>query len=276
MTDYARIGVGYAARRVADRRIEAQLHGALGDARTVVNVGAGTGNYEPDDRVVVAVEPSPTMLAQRTAGAAPAVRGRAEALPFGDDAFDVALAVLTVHHWSDRERGVQEMARVARRIVVLFFEPSMAERLWMYDYWPEVRHLPSESDPPGEAFFRARLDVESVDVVPVPGDCTDHFGAAYWRRPEAYLDVDLVQGMSSFVQLDAVTFRAAPSACGPSSTRARGTSGSGTCGPSTRSTSATESSRAARPGRSSVARRAAPRPAQRLAGTRHVAAVRRR
>jgi SAM-dependent methyltransferase len=206
MTDYARIGVGYAQLRVADPRIEAQLHAALGDATTVLNVGAGTGNYEPRDRKVVALEPSPTMLAQRTPGSAPAVRGRAEALPFRAGAFDVAMGVLTVHHWSDRAGGVRELTRVARRVVLMYFEPAMADVLWMYDYWPEVRDLQSERDPPGEAFFRANLNVESIAVVPVPADCTDHFGAAYWQRPEAYLDADLVQGMSSFAQLDAATF----------------------------------------------------------------------
>jgi hypothetical protein len=206
MTDYARIGVGYATHRVADPRIAAQLHTAIGDARTVLNVGAGTGNYEPRDCDVIAVEPSPTMLAQRHRESAPAVRGRAEALPFASDAFGVAFGILTVHHWSDRALGIAEMARVAERVIVLFFEGDMADALWMYDYWPEIRHLHSEREPPGEAFFRAHLDVESVGVVPVPADCTDHFGGAYWCRPEAYLDPDLVQGMSSFAQLDAATF----------------------------------------------------------------------
>ncbi|HEY1740486.1 MAG TPA: class I SAM-dependent methyltransferase [Acidimicrobiia bacterium] len=206
MTDYARIGVGYATHRIADPRIEAQLHAALGDARTVLNVGAGTGNYEPRDRAVFAVEPSPTMLAQRAPHSAPAVRGRAEALPFADGAFDAAFGILTVHHWTDRARGLAEMARVARRVVVLFFEAEMADVLWMYDYWPEIRELHSEHDPPNEAFFRAQLDVESVGIVPVPADCTDHFGGSYWCRPEKYLDRRLTAGMSSFAQLDEPTF----------------------------------------------------------------------
>ena len=206
MTDYARIGVRYAERRVADPRIEAQVHRALGDAASVVNVGAGTGNYEPRDRFVVAVEPSLTMIEQRPRGSAPVVRGAAEALPLERGAFDAAMGVLTVHHWRDRVRGLAEMTRVAQRVVVLFFEPELADRLWMYEYWPEIRALPSEADPPGEAFFRQHLAVESVAAVLVPADCSDHFGAAYWRRPEAYLDAELVAGMSSFAQLDAATF----------------------------------------------------------------------
>jgi SAM-dependent methyltransferase len=143
------------------------------------------------------------------------VRACAEALPFAHDTFDVAMGVLTVHHWADRERGLREMVRVAGRVAIMYFEPALYDRLWMYAYWPEVKHLQSESDPPGEAFFRAHLDVEQVVVVPVPADCSDHFGAAYWRQPEAYLDGDLVQGMSSFAQLDTTAFE-----CGAARLRA--------------------------------------------------------
>lgn len=201
MTDYARIGIGYAERRVADPRIAAHLRAVLGGARRIVNVGAGTGNYEPRDREVIAVEPSPTMLQQRPAGAAPAVRARAEALPFASGSFDVAMGVLTVHHWSDPARGLSEMTRVAGRVVVLFFEMGLWDAVWILGYWPELAELPSEHNPPTETFFRRHLDVESVVTVPVPFDCTDGFAGAYWRRPEAYLDRGLTAGMSSFAQL---------------------------------------------------------------------------
>jgi SAM-dependent methyltransferase len=207
VTDYARLGVGYAQRRVADPRIEAQVLDALGDANTVLNVGAGTGNYEPRDREVVAVEPASTMLMQRADGGAPAVRGFAEALPFRDDAFDVAMGVLTVHHWRDRARGMTELVRVARRAVILYFEATQfASTFWLYDYWPEVRWLPSETDAPDAGFFRRFLAVDSIVTVPIPADCTDAFAGAYWARPELYLDRERTAGMSSLAQLDAATF----------------------------------------------------------------------
>ncbi len=202
MTDYAQIGLGYAERRLADPRLFRPLRAAIGDAETVVNVGAGTGNYEPSDCIVVAVEPSETMLAQRAPSAAPAVRAFAEALPFRDDAFDVAMGVLTVHHWSDRARGLEEVQRVARRLAILYFEPTMTDDMWVLEYWPEILDLPSENDPPGEQFFRRHLDVRDIVAVPVPVDCIDGFSGAYWARPEAYLDPGVRAGMSSFAQLD--------------------------------------------------------------------------
>ncbi len=201
MTDYERIGTGYAMQRRADPRIAAAINAALGHAPRVLNVGAGTGNYEPVGPSLVALEPSPTMLAQRDPHAAPAVRGIAEALPFPSRSFDAALCVLTVHHWRDRAGGLRELQRVAPRQVVFFFEPARTDEAWMMDYWPEIRDLPSEIDPPGEAFFRRHLAVRDVVIVPVPNDCTDGFGGAYWSRPEAYLDAGVRSGMSSFAQL---------------------------------------------------------------------------
>jgi SAM-dependent methyltransferase len=168
----------------------------LGDARTVVNVGAGTGSYEPSDRHVVAVEPSLEMLRQRPTDAAPAVRGVAEALPFPDRSFEAALAVLTVHHWSDRVAGLREVRRVARRQVVFFFEPLETHGFWGLDYFPEAKALPSEVDAPSEQLLRAHLDVREVRSILVPPDCLDGFGAAFWSRPEAYLDPDVQAGMS--------------------------------------------------------------------------------
>ena len=130
----------------------------------MLNVGAGSGNYEPSDRAVIAIEPSTTMIAQRPASAAPCVRGVAEALPFDAATFDAAMAILTVHHWTDRAAGMAEMRRVAARQVVFFFEPAMADDAWIMHYWPEIRELPTEVDPPGEAAFRELLDI--VDVRP--------------------------------------------------------------------------------------------------------------
>jgi SAM-dependent methyltransferase len=201
-TKYDQIGASYARTRTADPRIAARIYAALGPARTVVNVGAGTGSYEPTDRAVVAVEPSITMIEQRPAAAAPAVRAVAEALPFGDSTFDAATAVLTMHHWSDVGRGLDELRRVARRQVLFFFEPSFANDAWIvFDYFPEMLELESERNAPGIADIEQHLDVHEVAPVPVPADCVDGFAGCFWNRPEAYLDPEVQEGMSCFAQM---------------------------------------------------------------------------
>ena len=198
---YDTIGHGYAARRRADPGIAARIVAALGDARSVVDVGGGTGSYEPADRDVVAVEPSRTMLAQRPAGGAAAVRGVAEALPFRDATFDAAMAILTVHHWRDFHRGVREMRRVARRrVVVLTWDRDhFATTFWFArDYVPEVCEAER-----GMATLRdvtAALRCPAVEPVPVPHDCADGFFGAYWRRPEGYLDTGVRAGISVFAE----------------------------------------------------------------------------
>ncbi len=192
---YDAIGRSYARTRREDPRIAAQIHSTLGDG-SVLNVGAGSGNYEPTGRPVVAVEPSDRMLAQRTARPAPALQGVAEALPFPDRSFDVAMAVLTVHHWSDPATGLREMARVADRQVVFFFEPLHTHDFWALDYFPEALALPTEQDPPGERLISSHLELREVRPVLVPHDCTDGFGVAFWGRPEAYLDPEVQSGMS--------------------------------------------------------------------------------
>ena len=199
---YDAIGDGYATHRRADPRIATAIEGALGDASGVLNVGAGAGSYEPADRSVVALEPSETMLAQRSPGAAPAVRGVAEALPFADHTFDAALAVLTLHHWGDLPRGLSELRRVAARQVVFLFEPLEVRRFWAVEYFPEAVDVPSERRAPGVEELRQALDFREVRVVPVPFDCTDGFGAAYWGRPEAYLDPAVQASQSWLAQLD--------------------------------------------------------------------------
>ena len=186
---YDEIGHGYARVRRPDPRIAARVEAALGDARTVVNVGAGTGSYEPHDRWVLAVEPSAVMRAQRPPGLAPALDGVAERLPLDDDAVDAAMAIITVQHWPDPAAGLRELRRVARGpVVVLTFDIHAVASTWLLaDYLPEVH----EDD------ARRFLDVAEVarllggaeiHDVPVPGDCTDGFFHAYFTRPEAYLD----------------------------------------------------------------------------------------
>ena len=200
---YDTIGQGYAHRRRPDPRIAERLTTALGDARTVVNVGAGTGSYEPLDRSVVAVEPSAVMIAQRSTNAAPAVQARAEALPFADRAFDAAMAVLTIHHWTDRPGGLAECARVARqRVVLLTWDPN-ADAFWLVqDYFPEFGEIDRKVFPAIEAYADAFGRGARVEIaaVPIPRDCIDGFLGAYWARPEAYLDPAVRAGMSSFAR----------------------------------------------------------------------------
>jgi SAM-dependent methyltransferase len=192
---YDEIGRTYAHTRATDPRIAAAIWEALGHARTVVNVGAGTGNYEPPDRDVTAVEPSAVMIAQRPPEAAPVVQASAEALPFEDESFDAAMAVLTIHHWSDWRAGIEEMRRVARRIVLFSWDPSFARRLWVTaEYLPfvgdEENSFPSLADQAGA------VRATSVTTVPVPADCQDGFYGAWWRRPHAYLDPEVRAGIS--------------------------------------------------------------------------------
>jgi len=197
---YDTIGIDYARLRRPDPRIAARIHAALGDAQTVLNVGAGAGSYEPADRAVTAVEPSARMIAQRPPGSAPAVQASAEELPFPDKSFDAAMTVLSVHHWANRRRGLAEMRRVARGpVVVLTFDPEV-RYFWLADYIPALAALDQGTMPTlGE--LAAWLDPVTVSPVPVPHDCTDGFLCAYWRRPEAYLDAKVRAAISSFAKL---------------------------------------------------------------------------
>ena len=200
---YQTIGAGYSNVRRPDPRIQQLIDTALGDAETIVNVGAGTGNYEPAGRRVVAVEPSLAMISQRRPEADSATRAVAEALPFGDQTFDAALATFTLHHWTDIASGVSEMRRVAKRQVILLFEPWETWKFWLVEYFPDCLSLPSEVNAPGVEDVQALLDVHTIAPVPVPvlADCIDGFAGAYWRRPEAYLDPSVRAGISSLAQL---------------------------------------------------------------------------
>lgn len=195
---YDSIGGQYREGRLEDPRIAAAIWAALGDASPVVNVGAGAGSYEPRDRPVLAVEPSSVMLAQRPAGAAPAVRATAEALPLSDGSCGAAMGVLTVHHWSDRARGLAEMSRVARGPVVLFLrDPQFLAAWWLHDYFPASKRLEAGWEfPLGELAGMLRRPLDAIPV-PIPADCTDGFNAAYWRRPHAFLDPRIWRSMSA-------------------------------------------------------------------------------
>ena len=198
---YDSIGVGYTTTRRPDPRIARSIFDALGAPRSVVNVGAGTGNYEPADRAVVAVEPSAAMVGQRAPGAAPVVRAAAEHLPFTRGAFDGAMAVLTVHHWADHAAGLAELRRVATGpVVVLTFDHGVHSRQWIVtDYLPEMAEL--DADVPRPDQIARALGGGSVAVVPVPSDCLDGFCHAYWARPEAYLDPAVQAGISVIARL---------------------------------------------------------------------------
>lgn len=200
---YDRIGVTYSGTRKADPRIGKLIAAALGDAKSVINVGAGTGSYEPIDRDVTAVEPSQKMIAQRPMSSTLAVCASAESLPFDDDSFDAAMAVLTIHHWSDQEKGLHELKRVARkRVVILTFDPDA--RPWPTRYFPKLAELDAEAMPSIESLTRL-LGPSEVQVVPIPHDCHDGFLYSYWRRPEAYLDEELRSGSSSFWKIGDVS-----------------------------------------------------------------------
>jgi SAM-dependent methyltransferase len=197
---YDTVGRTYRATRRADPRIAAYVSAALGDSGSVVNIGAGTGSYEPA-RTVLAIEPSLVMIAQRPAGAAPAIQSVAEHLPLRDDCADAALAVLTIHHWTDLPAGVAEMRRITRRrLVFLTWDPAKIAGFWlMSEYLPELARIDAEMAVPVSR-LTALLTNPVVTPVPVPHDCTDGFAAAFWRRPEAYLDPAVRAGISLFAR----------------------------------------------------------------------------
>jgi len=201
---YDTIGVNYSNLRKPDSRIELAISKALGPAETVLNVGAGTGSYEPAERQITAIEPSAEMISQRNTEAAPAIQGYAEKLPFDDKSFDASMAILTVHHWSDQEKGLKEMRRVTRGpVVVLTFDPFYPGP-WLTDYIPELVEL-DQVIMPKMTDYEAWLGPVDISPVPVPHDCTDGFLYAYWRRPRAYLDPTIRAAMSSFWTLNTVS-----------------------------------------------------------------------
>jgi SAM-dependent methyltransferase len=199
---YDQIGHRYVATRQPDPRIAAAIRAALGEVHTVLNVGAGTGSYEPTDLQVVAVEPSLAMIHQRPAGTAPVIQAVAEHLPWPDAAFDATLAILTIHHWSDRAAGLAELGRVARHCVVLLtWDPAYRDAFWLTTrYVPEVLDLDVPRFPSMTELARCLGRVEARPLR-IPYDCQDGFLGAFWRRPEAYLDPNVRRAMSGFAQL---------------------------------------------------------------------------
>jgi SAM-dependent methyltransferase len=201
--DYARFGTGYARHRRTDARLAALIHAALGPARTVLNVGAGAGSYEPEDRTVIAVEPSVSMITQRVAHHSPTIRAVAGALPLADDAVDASMATVTVHQWPDPVAGIHEMRRVTMGpVVILTFDPLALDRLWLVEYAPDLIEIESRRYPTIATLAAALGQGTTVHPVAVPLDCPDGFAEAFYGRPEAFLDPEVRRSQSAWSFLD--------------------------------------------------------------------------
>ncbi|WP_068786425.1 class I SAM-dependent methyltransferase [Paenibacillus phocaensis] len=198
--DFDKHGMNYAGYRRTDPRIERQVLEALGQAKTIINVGSGTGSYEPKDRYVVAVEPSAVMRGQRLVrGAVPAVNARAEALPFDDGAFDAGMAMVTVHHWSDLRKGLQELRRVTRdNVVVMTFDPDALGSFWNAEYFPELLEAEYRRYPKPAEVLEVLGGSGHIVPVRVPLDCIDGFQEAFYGRPEAFLVPEVRQAQSAW------------------------------------------------------------------------------
>lgn len=206
--NYGAIGLDYAMYRRPEPRIAAQIARALGNARTVLNVGAGAGSYEPRDRLVTAVEPSATMRAQRPPELPPAIDAVAEALPFGDRSFDAAMATWTVHQWNDLPRGIAELKRVTRGpVLIMAADPDRLHDFWLSSYFPEVLDKELTRFPKIETLVGLLGAGTRVEQVPIPLDCSDGFTEAYYGRPERLLDAGVQGAMSSWTMTDPALVR---------------------------------------------------------------------
>ncbi|MDP4149938.1 MAG: class I SAM-dependent methyltransferase [Bacteroidota bacterium] len=204
--DYDRFGGKYSSFRQTDERIAQYVHKALSGARTVLNVGAGAGSYEPEGKYIVAVEPSVTMRQQRmAAGKAPAINAKADNLPFDDNAFDASMAMVTVHHWPDMDKGLKEIRRVTKQqVVIMTFDPQKLDDFWVAEYFPEVVEVEKARYPTIE-FIRTSLGGRvEITSIPIPLDCKDGFQEAFYGRPEAFLqkEIRLSQSAWGFISDD--------------------------------------------------------------------------
>ena len=200
-TIYNKIGKSYALGRRTDPEIEAQIHAKLQGATSILNVGAGTGSYEPSDIMVTAVEPSEAMISQRKLSSAPVTKAQAENLPFDDASFSHCMTILSMHHWDNRKKGFAEIKRVTRdRFVAITWDPD-SEPFWLTrDYFPEIYDIDKRTFPRLSEFEKSFENIE-VSVLKIPANCIDGFLAAYWRKPEAYLDETVRANISTFTKI---------------------------------------------------------------------------
>lgn len=205
--NYDKHGQKYSGQRKTDPRIAAYVHKALGNSKTVLNIGAGAGSYEPDDRYVIAVEPSVAMRTQRLANNKfPAINAKADSLPFDNKSFDAAMAMVTVHHWPDLEKGIQELRRVTKnQIVIMTFDPDGLDEFWNVNYFPDLIEIERKRYPTISRLQNALGGKSEVIKIPVPLDCVDGFQEAYYGRPEAFLEKEVRMAQSAWGFLPAET-----------------------------------------------------------------------
>lgn len=198
--NYEKQEIKYALHRRTDARIAAQVNEALGKAQTVLNVGAGAGSYEPADRYITAVEPSAQMRAQRQKlGKVPAINGTADHLPFDDQAFDASMAMVTIHHWPDLERGLKELRRVTKdQVILMTFDPAALHLFWNIHYFPELIAIEQKRYPEMSRIAAALGGQVTIREIPVPLDCTDGFQEAFYGRPEAFLENGVRRAQSAW------------------------------------------------------------------------------
>ncbi|MBK8365270.1 MAG: class I SAM-dependent methyltransferase [Bacteroidetes bacterium] len=203
--NYDTHGQKYSGQRKTDPRIAAYVHNALADSETVINIGAGSGSYEPEDKYVIAVEPSITMRTQRIAnGKIPAINAKADSLPFDDRSFDAAMAMVTVHHWPDIEKGISEIRRVTKkRIVIMTFDPDALDDFWNVNYFPQLIEIERARYPSITRLQKALSAKTEVIKIPIPLDCVDGFQEAYYGRPEAFLEKEVRMAQSAWGFLSA-------------------------------------------------------------------------
>jgi SAM-dependent methyltransferase len=198
--NYDTHGQKYSGQRKTDPRIAAYIHNELGDSKTVLNIGAGAGSYEPEDKYVIAVEPSIAMRTQRIAnGKIPAINAKADSLPFDNKSFDASMAMVTVHHWPDLEKGIDEIRRVTRnKIVVMSFDPDALDDFWNVNYFPELIEIERKRYPSIDRLQKALGGNSEIIKIPIPLDCVDGFQEAYYGRPEAFLEKEVRMAQSAW------------------------------------------------------------------------------
>jgi SAM-dependent methyltransferase len=195
---YDEIGINYSVTRCTDPEIAKQLYSELDAAIRIVNIGAGTGSYEPENMQLVAVEPSAEMISQRKTGSYPVEKAFAEKLPFENSSFSHAMTVLSMHHWENRPLAFSEINRVAtEKFVAITWDPE-SEPFWLTrDYFPEIYEMDKRIFP-GLEELNDHFDEVQVNPLKIPGDCKDGLFAAFWKRPEAYLSSRVRQSTSPF------------------------------------------------------------------------------